>query len=328
MQTACALFFASYFFFAPIMAGILFAFSYCGVCSNFTIGCILALYFLQLALYRPHNYRGWPALLLYSKLTDFVLHYYDGVCLREGPAPDPKGKYMFACYPHGVYGVCRAFSGGTRNWGQLYPGITSRWGSFGMAFYLPGVREFSLFAGCLDAGKPTLLRAINDYNQNVTLLPGGIDEMQLTDGSSSNTQIVMSDRKGYAKLAIETGCDLVPGFCFGEKWIHKTVLLPRWIRAFLYKTFQMSGVLLKGRGATFLGYLGFPLGFVWGEPIKVTQQNPVTDEYLDEVHGKMQVAIRSIFDRHKSNFGYSKDEVLTFVTVKEARAAQRSTQHI
>ena len=83
MQTACALFFASYFFFAPIMAGILFAFSYCGVCSNFTIGCILALYFLQLALYRPHNYRGWPALLLYSKLTDFVLHYYDGVCLRE-----------------------------------------------------------------------------------------------------------------------------------------------------------------------------------------------------------------------------------------------------
>ncbi len=34
--------------------------------------------------------------------TDFVLHYYDSVCMREGPAPDPKGKYLFACYPHGI----------------------------------------------------------------------------------------------------------------------------------------------------------------------------------------------------------------------------------
>jgi len=308
------------------MAGILLALSYCGLCSNFTIGCITGLYFMQLLLYRPHNYRGWPPLLLYSRLTDFVLHYYDGVCLREGPAPDPAGRYMFACYPHGVYGVCRAFSGGNRNWGQLYPGISSRWGSFGMAFFLPGVREFSLFCGCLDAGKPTLLRAINKYKQNVTLLPGGIDEMQLTDGTSTNTQIVMSDRKGYAKLAIETGSDLVPGFCFGEKWVHKTLLLPRWIRAFLYKTFKMSGVLLKGRGPTFLGYLEYPLGFVWGEPIPVRQEYPVTDKYLDEIHGKMQAAVRSIFDRHKKNFGYSDDEVLTFVSVKEARAAQQANK--
>ena len=78
LQTFCALFFASYFFFAPIMAGILLALSYCGLCSNFTIGCITGLYFMQLLLYRPHNYRGWPPLLLYSRLTDFVLHYYDG----------------------------------------------------------------------------------------------------------------------------------------------------------------------------------------------------------------------------------------------------------
>lgn len=93
------------------------------------------------------------------------------MCVREGPALDPEGRYLFACYPHGVYGVCRAFSGGASNWGRLYPGIQSRWGSFGMAFYIPGVREFSLFCGCLDAGKSTLLPAIKEHGMNVTLLP-------------------------------------------------------------------------------------------------------------------------------------------------------------
>jgi hypothetical protein len=197
--------------------------------------------------------------MLYSSLTDYVLHYYDGVCIREGPAPDPNGKYLFACYPHGVYGVCRAFSGGSQNWNKLYPGITSRWGSFGTAFYIPGVREFSLLCGCVDADKATLTGAINTHGQNVTLLPGGIDEMQITDGTSKDTKIVMADRKGYAKLAIENGLTIIPSFCFGEKWIHRTYLLPRPLRAFLYKTFKVSGTLLKGRGLTFLGYLGVRL---------------------------------------------------------------------
>ena len=89
-----------------------------------------------------------------------VLGYYDATCIREGPALDPEGRYLFAMVPHGVFGVCRAFSGGSL-WRGLYPGVAARWwGSFGGAFRLPGVREFSLACGCLDAGRPTLTRAV------------------------------------------------------------------------------------------------------------------------------------------------------------------------
>lgn len=28
----------------------------------------------------------------------------------------------------------------------------------------------------------------------------------------------MTDRKGFVKISIENGLDIVPGFCFGEKW--------------------------------------------------------------------------------------------------------------
>lgn len=322
LQVLSALFFASYFFFWAVGVAIWLA------CSPWALNLLswrvlwlagLA-YVLQLALHRPHLSRGWPFhWFLYGGLVDYVLHYYDATCVREGPAPDPGGRYLFAMYPHGVYGVCRAFSGGSRLWRVLYPGISSRWGSFTAAFLLPGIREFSLCCGCLDAGKPTLERAIR-RGENVTLLPGGIDEMNLTDGKSKETKLVMLDRKGFVKLAIENGMDIVPGFCFGEKYIHATVQLPAALRRAL-RPFRLSGTLLRGRGITFLGFLRPSLGYVWGEPIPVKQQRPVTDDYLDEVHKKVTEAVSGIFERYKARFGYSDDEVLTMVSAADAKRA-------
>eukprot|EP00928_Gymnodinium_smaydae_P067360 TRINITY_DN50328_c0_g1_i1.p1 TRINITY_DN50328_c0_g1~~TRINITY_DN50328_c0_g1_i1.p1 ORF type:complete len:390 (-),score=64.54 TRINITY_DN50328_c0_g1_i1:183-1295(-) len=319
LQVLAALSFTSYFFFWP--AGVLVWFSLSprvlDVFSWKTLWSFSGLYTLQLFLYRPHLKAGWPfKWFLYGPLVDYVLSYHDATCIREGPAPDPSGKYLFAMYPHGVYGLCRAFSGGVNLWRTLYPGIYSRWGSFGGAFYMPGVREFSLFAGCLDASKPYLEKAIK-RGESISLLPGGIDEMNLTDGTSTETMLV--DRKGFVKLAIENGLAVVPGFCFGEKWVHHTVQLPGIVQRLL-RPLRLSGTLLKGRGCSFLGYLDPPLSFVWGEPISVKQQNPVDEAYLDEVHNQVLRAVEGIFERHKARFGYSDVETLRFVSATEAKA--------
>lgn len=316
LQLGAALLFASYFFLG-LWGGfgmLLLSPRGLGVLSWRSLAAVLAAYVGQLVCYKPHKGRGWKPWLLYSPLSDYVLHYYDSTVVREGPKLDPKGHYLFAYYPHGVYGVCRAFSGGAECWNTLFPGITARWGSFGAAFYLPGIREFSLSVGCLDAGKKVLERTAK-RGENIVLLPGGIDEMMLTDGTSTNTQLVMTDRKGYAKLAIEQGMDIIPGFCFGEKWIHKTVQLPGVVQRFC-RRFRLSGTLLKGRGATFLGFLGIPLGFVYGKPVSVKQQYPVDQAYLDEIHGKVEAAITDIFSRYKESFGYGSDETLTMVAPK------------
>lgn len=322
MQVAFALIFSSYVVIFPIASVawlvlsplLLNVFSWRSLCS------FSALYTLQLFAYRPQLSKGWPFhWLLYGPPTDYCLGYYDATCIREGPPLDPKGHYLFAMYPHGIYGVCRLFSGGVGLWTKLFPGIAARWGSFSAAFYIPGIREFSLWAGTLDASKPVLERAIR-RGENITLLPGGIDEMNLTDGSAKDTKLVMVERKGFVKLAIEHGMDIVPGFCFGEKWIHEVVRLPKFIRQFL-RPFRMSGTLLKGRGLTLLGFLEPSLGFVWGEPIKVRQQSPVDEAYLDEVHKQVMESVESIFHRYKKRFGYPDDETLTLVSPAEAKAA-------
>ena len=143
-QVLGALLFSSYFFFWVIMIGSLVVLVKLSLLASSSAVLLAAAYIASLFVYKPHLTKGWPFhWFLYGKLTDWVLGYYGATCLREGPKPDPSRKYLFAMAPHGVFGVCRAFSGGVL-WRKLYPGITARWGSFGGAFYIPGVREFSL----------------------------------------------------------------------------------------------------------------------------------------------------------------------------------------
>ncbi len=114
----------------------------------------------------------------------------------SGDLPSPN-HFLFCYAPHGIMGVIRAASGGS-TWAlcfgsQLFP----RWASFGAAFFLPGIREFSLGAGCVDAGRKTL----EQLRKSIALVPGGIREMSLTDGSSKSTQLVLKDRVGFVRLA-------------------------------------------------------------------------------------------------------------------------------
>ncbi|OLP93130.1 Acyl-CoA wax alcohol acyltransferase 2 [Symbiodinium microadriaticum] len=322
LQVACELLFTSYFFFWPVGTLVWLALSpwALGWCSWAKLWSFSLLYTVQLVAHRPHLGKGWPFhWLLYGPLVDYVLSYHDATVIREGPAPDSKGKYLFAMYPHGVYGVCRAFSGGVGCWRTLFPGIAARWGSFGAAFFLPGIREMSLFCGCIDASKPTLERAVR-RGENIILLPGGIDEMNLTDGESKDTQLVMTDRKGFVKLAIESGMDIIPGFCFGEKCGFTTPpALHSEAPSASKDEWHVVQTLLRGRGITLMGFLDPPLGYVWGESIKVTQQKPVDETYLNEVHQEVADAVVGIFKRHKARFGYAEDETLSLVSAADAK---------
>ncbi|KAL3933663.1 MAG: hypothetical protein SGPRY_000189 [Prymnesium sp.] len=321
MQMLAALWFSSYFFFGLAALYSLLLLVYFSLLSTQTALLLLLCYVGQMVLYRPQRSNGWPfAWLLYSPIVDLVLSYYNSSCIREGPPLDPKGQYLFAMSPHGIFGVCRAFSGGTL-WKTLFPDITARWGSFGGAFFIPGVREFSLCCGCVDASRPVLEKAIK-RGENIMLIPGGTRELMLTDGNSRETQLVLLERKGFVKLAIKHGLQLVPGFCFGEKWVHDIILLPERVRTFLHRRFKIAGCTLAGRWYSFVGKIakadGTPisLGYVWGEPIEVQKMESCPSEYVDQIHREYMQAVTSIFERNKRSFGYSDDEKLLFVSAR------------
>ena len=85
-----------------------------------------------------------------------------------------------------------------------------------------------------------------------------------------------------------------------DEWNVVSTSLP-FTRRFIWVSVVFKLSRLRGRGMTLMGFLDPPLGYVWGEPIKVskpensrplfssatekvTQQKPVDETYLNEVH--------------------------------------------
>lgn len=277
LQLAMSFVLWHYFFWGFAFASVpllLYAAGWIGLRS---VGLTFAGYFAQMVLWRPQLRGGikpWYRPFIYNPHCDLILTYLDAWVVREAPL-DPKRQYLFAWAPHGILGVCRLGSCGSK-WPSMFPSQFPRWGSFGMAYFIPGVREFSFVGGTVDASKPVLERSIAD-GDSIHLLPGGIREMIATDGDSTVTKLVLRGRYGFVRLAWENGMDIVPVFCFGEKWTSSRVVLPRPVRAALAQC-RMAGTILSGRFGTMLPVIEHPkhgdlsLGWVYGRPIPVKRR--------------------------------------------------------
>jgi len=208
--------------------------------------------------------------------------------------------------PHGMLGICRAGPCGSA-WHRLFPGCNIRWGSFSAAYKVPGLREFSLLVGAVDAGKKTLV-ARAQAGESIALLPGGIQEMLLTDGESETTTLALLGRYGFVKLAKEQDMLLLPAFCFGEKWTCRKVLLPFW--RILHKM-RLAGALFFGRFYTLLPVNDKPVGWVFGQAIETR------DKEIEDIHAEYIQSMKDLFERNKSAYGYSPSEKLEIIEVTQ-----------
>lgn len=270
--------------------------------TSVTVGWIVvALYWMQVGVWKPQYDLGitWYSLVLHNPLIDASFHYLGATFIREGPAPDPNRKVMLAMAPHGLLGVCRSGTAGSV-WGRLFPQVKVRWGSFAAAYYMPGIREFSLLVGAVDAGKKTLTKIVKS-GEGIALLPGGIQEMLATDGESKITDVKLVGRYGFAKLACDHDMLLLPCFCFGEKWAHCRVLLPFW--QIMHKC-RMAGTIMLGRWYTLLPINTRQFGWVFAQPIETRGKT------VEQVHEEYIQALTDVFNRHKKMFGYGDEENL------------------
>jgi 2-acylglycerol O-acyltransferase 2 len=276
-----AFIFAHYFFWATWVVGFLLLLVYVGLLSFTALLVFSGLYLAQIVMYRPQNDKGWDYFwFLYSPIWDYVLAYGNSTFIREEELDPAGGPYMFAFAPHGVLATCRASTCGSI-WSRMFPGIHGRWASFTGAFFIPAVREFSLFSGALDASKRVLQKILN-RGESLFIIPGGSAELMLTD-TTTDTKMVITDRKGFVKLAIAHGTDIVPVFCFGEKWTASLSALPEPFCSYFYSLTKCVPITVVGRWFTFVGKVernGKPLnmGWVYGERIKVKKMEEPTPE--------------------------------------------------
>lgn len=115
----------------------------------------------------------------------------------------------------------------TTGFGRLFPGIRSKPCTLDFHFIIPFFRELPLnwgFASCSSASIKNMMNASNNPNHPANrdgftsnaavLVVGGAAES--LHCRPNNFQLVLKKRKGFCKIALETGASLVPVLHFGE----------------------------------------------------------------------------------------------------------------
>ena len=116
-------------------------------------------------------------------------------------------------------------------------------------FFLPGCREICLWMGAVDAGARTA-REVLRSNRSVVVYPGGSREIFDTDPHSRVTKITLKRRKGFVRLALAEGAELVPVFVFGEKRCYSRLNVPAGIRDSLLAAMKVPVIVFWGRFGT------------------------------------------------------------------------------
>lgn len=157
----------------------------------------------------------------------------------------------------------------------------------------------------------------------ITIVIGGARES--LDSLPHSMRLVLRRRKGFIKLAIHTGADLVPVLAFGENdlyeqvspdqhpFIRKLQLLMKHVLGFTIPLFHARGVFNYDVG---LMPYRRPLNIVVGRPIPVVQQDReiLDDNYVDELHGKYVAELERIWEEWRDVFAKDRTSEIQIVS--------------
>ena len=142
--------------------------------------------------------------------------YFPATCHRTAPL-SAETPYLFACHPHGVFGVAiqSVFGTDSTGFGILFPGVKVHLLGLKPIFMIPFFREWVMLHGHATPGRNTIIGLLRNKD-SVALAPGGAHEsLDAFPGTMS-----LTIRKGFVRCAMEGGASLVPVLTFGENEIY------------------------------------------------------------------------------------------------------------
>jgi len=249
-------------------------------------------------------------------------------------------KFMFGYHPHGVlfYGAGVI----AMNWEDYFPGTTCSNLMSSMCFVAPFFRQFCLWTGGVPATTESAKKAVNKHGSSLSVIPGGLAEMLMSDPRpkkvliqvsestlrlkngaeegvtinkmySESTTIIedppkreivlfLKNRRGFIKLALQLGLDLVPVFTHGELELYHQLQFALHHRLRLSRLLRLPITFVWGK--CFLLPFRRPLTVVVGVPIKVEKVENPTQSQIDSLHHKYSSALIDMFEKTKLECGY------------------------
>ena len=117
--------------------------------------------------------------------------------------------------------------------------------------------------------------------------------------------LFLKKRKGFIKIALETGSPIVPCYAFGlmgsySFWVPKGRVIAKLSR------------IIGFMPMLFFGRFGIPMGIpkpqklhlVFGKPIKIPKEDMPSQESIDKYHKIFLEEMESLFEKYKKSNGY------------------------
>lgn len=214
---------------------------------------------------------------------------------------DPTGSYLFASYPHGLFpmtlpllaGVCKKFVLPELKQVPLAAIATK-------LFFTPIMAPLCYWLGCIPATHEAIKTTLETKVNNVVIMPDGVIGAYYSHCKQEIAYV--KQRKGFIKIALETGTSIVPVYNFGHTQLFD--VYPSGPHSFLVKLSRKIGFAI----VTFLGpfwLLPFipnrtEMLMVIGEPIPVTKCDTVpTEKEISELHQVYIQRLTLLFETHK-----------------------------
>ncbi|KAG5191032.1 mono-or diacylglycerol acyltransferase type 2 [Tribonema minus] len=285
------------------------------------------------------NRYPWEA-FIHGPLFKLWRRYFDWSC-EVHEQLDPSRRYMFAEMPHGVIPLPALLSASVVR--HAFPGLGYVMGvGADIVLRVPGIRQLYGWLGVRAAG-PNTIRQMYEQQQrslhvhrtphvlkpllslcarcclqdgvHVGVVVGGIAEMFLV--SRKEERIFLQQRKGFVRVAIRNGADIVPVqrlvrvairngadivyvFFFGSSLLFdiaggsdsNSYLMK------LSRKMRSSLVPFYGRWYTTIPHR-HPLKMVAGRPIRVEQSDEPDEAVVDAIHKELIKRVRDIYDNHR-----------------------------
>ena len=210
---------------------------------------------------------------------------------------DPQKQYIFGVHPHGIlpFGAMINFCTNVNGAAELLS-VEVRVLAASFCFYVPFYRDLLLAGGGCDAARYCARGLLETHGKSLMLVPGGATEALYA--SKGRHTLVLRKRRGFVRLAMQTGAALVPSYSFGENDT--------------YTQFSSDSGLISKAKKSFQAVFGISLPLisnvlphkcditsVIGKPIEVAQVKEPTDEQVAALLERYIAAVTALFDEHK-----------------------------
>jgi len=253
--------------------------------------------------------RGWAIWTHYN-------NYFPIKLVKTVDIP-PTKNYLFCSHPHGIlclgsFGVFATEGAGVSS---IFPGLRPRLIGLEGNFWMPLFRELFLGSDACGSSKRSLTNLLSSPTKGMApvLMVGGIPE--IANGQKDKIVLVIRKRKGFVKLALQHGADLVPCFTFGEvdlfgQFYHVNT----YVRDKLRKYMGFAPVFFNGKGflQDRIGLLPArqPMHLVVGKPIKVDKVSDPTLEDIESLHEEYVATVVALYKENREKYGDPSKELV------------------